>query len=253
MSVMDFNHHLYRPDYVGLQNYARMFLSPAFWKALINTFFFVLGVVPAMMTLPILMAILLNTRLRGVTVFRVLIYLPVVISIVVAGIAWKWLYARDGLINYGLSLLHLPKLDWLVNPDIALYAVMIVIVWKGLAYYMMMYLAHLQSISPELYEAAEIDGVNSFQKHWYITLPHLRPTIAMVALISMIGSLKIFTEIYVMTRGGPIHATETLVYYIYQRAFEHLDLGLACAAGLFLMLLLVVLALLQNRFLTQPS
>jgi putative chitobiose transport system permease protein len=167
---------------------------------------------------------------------------------VVVGIAWKWLYAYDGLINYGLTLFGLPKTGWLVNPDIALWAVMLVIVWKGLAYYMMMYLAHLQSISQELYQAAEMDGASRFQKHWHITIPALWPTIIMVAIISTIGSLKVFTEIYVMTQGGPVGSTQTLVYQIYEQAFQSLDLGLASAGGLVLMVILIVMSLIQLRF-----
>ncbi len=168
-------------------------------------------------------------------------------SMVVVGIAWRWLYADDGLINWFLSLFHIGKVGWLVNPDIALYSVMIVVVWKGMAYYMMMYLAHLQSLSQDLYEAAEIDGANLWQKHLNVTLPHLRPTMVMVAIISTIGSLKVFTEIYVMTRGGPVGATKTLVYYIYERAFENLDLGVASAAGIVLMLILLVFSILEMK------
>nr|MBX2861896.1 sugar ABC transporter permease [Vampirovibrio sp.] len=235
MSLLDYGQDLYRPAFVGVDNYQRLFTSEAFWQALTNTLVFLLGVVPAMVALPIGLAVLLNGRITGMGVFRILIYLPVVVSMVVVGIAWKWLYAYDGLINYGLTQLGLPKVPWLVHPDIALAAVMIVVVWKGLAYYMMMYLANLQSLGQELYEAAEIDGAGLVQKHWHVTIPHLRPTMLLVALISTIGCLKVFTEIYVLTRGGPVGSTRTLVYYIYQQAFENLDLGIACAAGLVLM------------------
>lgn len=250
ISLFDYGRDLYQPDFIGAANYVRLWQSPAFWNALVNTAVFVLGVMPAMVAIPVFLAVLLNTGLKGISVFRSLIYLPVVISMVVVGITWKWLYNADyGLINYFLSRLGLPKVGWLVNPDVALYAVMIVVVWKGLAYYMMMYLAHLQSLSKDLYEAAEIDGADLLRKHWHVTLPHLRPTMVMVAVISTIGSLKTFTEIYVMTRGGPVGATQTLVYYIYERAFENLDLGIASAAGIVLMIILLVLSLLQLQVL----
>ncbi len=248
ISLSDYSHNIYDPAFVGLGNYLKLAQSAPFWEAMQNTFLFLLGAVPAMMTLPIVLALLLNGKLKGISVFRSLIYIPVVISMVVVGIAWRWLYADDGLINWGLSLFHLPKVGWLVNPDIALYSVMIVVVWKGMAYYMMMYLAHLQSLSQDLYEAAELDGAGLWRKHWHVTLPHLRPTIVMVAIISTIGSLKVFTEIYVMTRGGPVGATKTLVYYIYERAFENLDLGIASAAGIVLMLLLLAFSLLEMKF-----
>ncbi len=247
ISLFDYGSDLYQPDFVGVANYVRLAHAPAFWSAMGHTFMFLFGVVPAMVTIPIFMALLLNGQIKGIAVFRSLIYLPVVISMVVVGITWKWLLAYDGLVNYILSLFGLPKVAWLVNPDVAIYALIFVIIWKGVAYYMMMYLAHLQSLSKELYESAEIDGANLWQKHWHVTIPHLRPTMVMVAIISTIGSLKIFVEIYVMTRGGPLGSTQTLVYYIYQRAFENLDLGIASAAGIVLMMILLVLSLIQLK------
>ncbi|MDX2084666.1 MAG: sugar ABC transporter permease [Candidatus Melainabacteria bacterium] len=245
MSLLDYHHDLYAPQWVGWSNYQQLFQSVRFWNALVNTGLFSLGVVPAMVLIPIVMALLVNGTLRGMALFRTLLYLPVVVSMVVVGIAWKWLYAEQGLINYWLANLGFAPVDWLVNPDVALLAVMLVVIWKGLAYYMMMYLANLQTVSQDLYEAASIDGANLWQRHWFVTLPHLAPTMSMVALISTIGCLKVFTEMYVMTRGGPLGRTQTLVYYIYERAFEHLDLGVATAAGLVLMAILMVLSLLQ--------
>lgn len=247
ISMMDYSSDLYAPRFVGLDNYWQLSRSPAFWSALKNTFVFLAGVVPAMVILPIFLALLVNGKIKGISLFRSLLYLPVVISMVVVGIAWRWLYADDGIINWLLSLVHLPRVGWLVDPDIALFAVMLVVVWKGLAYYMMMYLAHLQSISHDLYEAADIDGANLWQRHWHVTIPHLQPTMVMVGIIATIGSLKLFTEIYVMTRGGPVGATKTLVYYIYERAFENLDLGIASAAGIVLMLILLIFSLLEMR------
>lgn len=247
ISLSDYSTDIYHPTFVGFDNYAKLAHSAPFWNALQNTFVFLLGVVPAMVVLPIFLALLLNGKLKGISIFRSLIYMPVVISMVVVGIAWRWLYADDGLINWFLSLFHIPKVGWLVSPDIALYSVMIVVVWKGMAYYMMMYLAHLQSLSQDLYEAAEIDGASLWQKHLNVTLPHLRPTMVMVGIISTIGSLKVFTEIYVMTRGGPVNATKTLVYYIYERAFENLDLGIASAAGIVLMLILLAFSMLEMK------
>lgn len=252
ISFQDYSQDLYHPVFVGLKNYEAIFQNATFWQSFINTFVFLFGVVPAMVALPIILAIALNQEIKGISFFRSLIYFPVIISMVVVGITWKWLYQKDGILNYAFTALHLPVPDvfkngWLINPDIAIYAVMIVIVWKGVAYYMMMYLAHLQSLSKELYESAELDGANWLQKHWHITLPHLRPTMVMVAVISTIGCLKIFSEIYVMTKGGPIGTTQTLVYFIYQRAFENLDLGIASAAGIILMVILLVFSLIQLK------
>lgn len=247
ISMLDYEHSIFEPAFIGLENYKALVHSSHFWRVLANTFVFMMGVVPAMIIVPIFVALVVNHRLRGMALFRALIYLPVVVSLVVAGIAWKWLYASDGLINYLLSAMGLPKVQWLVSPDIALFAVALMVVWKGVAYYMMMYLASLQSIAHELYEAAEVDGAGLWQKHWHVTLPHLRPTMAMVAIISTIGALKVFTEIYVMTRGGPVGATETFVYYIYDQAFGNLNLGIASAAGFVLMAIIFVLSLINIR------
>ena len=251
MSFFDYRENLYSPNFVGLQNYGELLSSWPFLNALQNTLLFVLGIVPTMVTLPIVMALLMNARLRGMELARALVYLPVVISMVVVGITWKWLYREEGLINYGLSFLGVDPIAWLNDTQTALWAVLLVVAWKGLAYYMMMYLAHLQSLSPQLYEAAELDGATGWRKHWHVSLPHLRPTMVLVTLISTIGALKVFTEIYVMTRGGPLKSTETLVYFIYNRAFEYLDLGTATAAGLVLAVLLMLTSILQFQLFSQ--
>ena len=242
MSMLDDSHQFLSPTFVGLQNYSALFHSPRFWRVLWNTAWFTVCVVPAMVILPIPVALLLNQALKGMGIFRTLIYLPVVVSLVVTALAWKWLLAPSGLINYGLSFLHIPPLDWLVSPDLAMIAISIMVVWKGLGYYMMMYLASLQSLSPELYEAAEVDGASLWERHWHVSIPHLRPTMALVAIISTIGALKAFTEMYVMTRGGPVGSTETVAYYIYEQAFGNLNLGLASAAGVVLMLIIFALS-----------
>lgn len=247
ISLFDYSKSLYQPVFIGFENYQRLLGSESFWQALGNTVVLVVGIVPAMLVIPIGLALLVNGQLRGMAFFRALIYLPVIVSMVAVGITWKWLYAHDGIINAFLAYCHLPTVDWLVNPDVALYAVMAVVVWKGVAYYMMMYLAQLQSVSHTLYEAATMDGANGLQKHWYVTLPHLQPTVLLVMIISTIGCLKIFTEMYVMTRGGPLGSTKTLVYYIYEQAFEHLNLGIASAAGFILMAILLGLSVLQIR------
>lgn len=234
MSLQDFSENLYAPSWVGLKNYGWLLSSGDFWNSLRNTLLLMLGILPAILTLPIAMALLVNQPLPGVGWFRTIIYIPVLLSMVVVGLAWKWLLSGDGLINAGLRGLGLEPVPWLTQPDWALLAIIIVVVWKALAYYMMLYLAQLQTVNAELYQAAELDGANLWQRHWHVTLPHLRPTMLLVLVIGSIGCLKLFTEVYVLTRGGPLHGTETLVYYVYKKAFEQLDLGMACAAGLVL-------------------
>jgi putative chitobiose transport system permease protein len=245
ISLLDYSHDLYHPNFVGLGNYLSLLHMPAFWNAIINTVVLLIGIVPVMVTFPLLLSLLVNGEFPGVQTFRVLLYMPVIVSMVVAGLTWRWLLADDGLLNGLLAAFHLPKVAWLTDPDIVLYSIMLVIIWKGAAYYMMMYLAHLQNVSQDLYEAAILDGADNWKKHWHVTLPHLRPTMIMVAIISTIGTWKIFTEIYVMTRGGPAGGSKTLVYFLYERAFENLDLGIASAAGLILMGILIVFSIME--------
>lgn len=246
-SLWDTTHNLYAPQWAGLGQYSKLLAMPGFQQALANTALFVGVGVPLLVSLPLGMALLVARPGPFIESIRALLYLPVVVPMVVVGLSFKWLLQSDGLLNYGLSWLGLSAVPWLSSPQWALWAVLAVIVWKGLGYYMMMYVAHLQSLSPELYEAAELDGATGWYRHWHVSLPHLRPTMLMVALISTIGSLKTFTEIYVMTRGGPLHSTETLVYFLYRQAFERLDLGLACACGVVLTALLLGVSLLQLR------
>ena len=248
ISFLSYSHSLVSPHWVGLANYAFLLQSHEFWQSVGNTLLFALGVVPAMVILPIGLAVVLNAKIKGIALFRGAIYLPVVVPAVVTAIVWRWLYAPEGLLNTALSALHLPSVAWLTSAEWALTAVALMVIWKGLGYYMMMYLASLQSVSAELYEAAMLDGASVWQRHWHITLPHLRPMMGLVATISTIGAFKLFTEVYVMTRGGPIGATQTWVYYIYNQAFGQLNLGIACAAGLVLMGFILVFSAFNMRY-----
>ena len=200
---------------------------------------------PFLVIFPLFLAILINQKIRGKTLYKLIIYLPVVVSIVVVAIAFKWLYAPNGLLNYFMEVLNLPAIDWLSSPKVAMTSVAMVTIFKGVGYYMMIYLASLMSVPKELYEAAEIDGANEFQKHMTVSVPHLMPTIALVSTISAISALKVFVEIYVMTKGGPLDSTKTVVYYIYERAFENLDIGLASAACVVLLLIVMVFSIIN--------
>jgi len=248
LSFQSYRNDIYNPQWVGLENYINLFHAPVFWKTLANTFVFLIGVVPLLVVLSLIVAILVNQKLAGIKIFRVILYLPVIVSIVVAGIAWKWIYADSGILNYIMSLVHLPSVGWLTDPKFALYSVMAVTVWKGLGYYMVIYMAALTSVPKDLYEACDIDGANTLQKHLTVTVPHLMPTITLVSVISSISAMKVFVEIYVMTQGGPLNASKTIVYYIYQRAFENLDMGYASAAGVILLVIVMILSMLNIKF-----
>lgn len=247
ISLQSFSSDLYNPVFVGFDNYIMLFSSAEFWKVVGNTFLYLLLAVPTLVILPLILAILVNQKLMGVKFYRLILYIPVVVSIVVAGIAFKWLYAYDGVLNYLLSFIGLDKIAWLTNPDFALISLVLVTIWKGLGYYMVIYLAGLMSIPKSLYEACEIDGASTLQKHLTVTIPHLMPMILLVSIISSISAMKVFVEIYVMTKGGPLNSTKTIVYYIYEKAFEYLDLGVACAGGVALLLFISVFSFLNIK------
>ncbi|MGB8700702.1 MAG: sugar ABC transporter permease [Thermosynechococcaceae cyanobacterium] len=236
------------PDWVGFANFQKLGRDPVFWKTLGNTLLYLLCVVPILVIFPLGLAILVNQNLKGIRWFRTAYYTPVVISMVVAGIAWKWLYASNGLLNQGLQWLGWSEgIPWLTSPNLSLFSVMAVTVWKGLGYYMVIYLAGLQGIPADLYEAAAIDGSDGIQKHWDITVPLMRPYLFLVAVISSISATKVFEEIFIMTKGEPLNSSKTIVYYLYQRAFQDLEMGYACAIGLVLFLIIFGLSILNLK------
>jgi putative chitobiose transport system permease protein len=235
------------PEWVGLLNFQRLFKDPVFWQTLGNTVIYLLGVVPILVIFPLGLAVLVNQKLRGIAWFRAAYYTPVVISMVVAGIAFKWLYADRGLLNQFLKHFRLfPEgIPWLTSPKFALFSVMLVTIWKGLGYYMVIYLAGLQSIPGDIYEAAAIDGSDGFRKHLDITVPLMKPYLALVAVISAISATKVFEEVYVMTQGGPLNSSKTIVYYLYEQAFSNLEISYACTIGLILFLFILTLSVIR--------
>ena len=237
MSFYNYSKDFYNPFFAGFSNYTAILSSPVFIKSIFNTFWFLIICVPFLVVFPLFVAILINQKIKFTNIYKLIIYIPVVVSIVVAAIAFKWLYQPEGLLNWLLSAVNIKPVNWLINPDIAMVSTALVTIFKGIGYYMMIYLSALMSIPKELYEAAEIDGANSVQKHLTVTIPHIMPVIALVATVSSISALKVFVEIYVMTKGGPLNSTKTMVYYIYERAFENLELGPASAACVVLLVL----------------
>ena len=245
LSFFDYSSSIYHPTFNGLDNYAKLFKEPIFYKVMFNTFMYLVIAVPFLVTFPLFLAILINQKIRGITLYKILLYLPVIVSIVVAAIAFKWLYAGQGILNYALSLINIHPINWLVDTHWALFSVALVTIWKGIGYYMMIYLASLMSVPQELYEACDIDGANFITKHLTVTIPHIMPTIALVSTISTISAMKVFAEIYVMTKGGPLNSTKTIVYYIYERAFENLDLGYASALAVVLLIIVMIFSLIN--------
>ena len=245
LSFFDYSNNIYHPDFTGIQNYIKILHNPIFYKVMWNTVIYLIVAVPILAIVPLFLAILINQKIRGITLYKILIYLPVIVSIVVAAIAFKWLYAQQGILNYILSIFHINAIGWLTDPKYAIYSVIFVTIWKGIGYYMMIYLAALMSVRKELYEACDIDGAGFLRKHLTVTVPHIMPTIALVTTISSISAMKIFAEIYVMTKGGPLNSTKTIVYYIYEKAFENLDLGYASAMAVILLGIVMIFSLIN--------
>jgi putative chitobiose transport system permease protein len=237
--------------FVGLANIRRLLADPMFFRVTGTTFLYLLGVVPPIVVGALALAVLVNRQLPGIHWFRAALYTPVLVSIVVAAIAFRWIYAENGLINGWLTALFGGSFDpigFLTSPLLALPSVMLVTLWKGLGYYMVIFLAGLQGISPDLYEAAALDGSEGLRKHLDITLPLLRPYITLVAVISAIAATKVFEEVYLMTQGGPADSTRTLVYYVYDQAFAELEISYACTIGLALFLIVLMLSLVRYLF-----
>ena len=248
LSFMEYGYDVTQaPEWVGFKNFQRLFKDRLFWQTLQNTVLYLICVVPILAIATLLLAILVNQKLKGIRWFRVAYYTPVVVSMVVAGIAWKWLYAENGLLNQIFSSVTGKEISipWLTSPNWVLFSVMAVTVWKGLGYYMVIYLAGLQGLPADLYEAAAIDGSDGWRKHWDITLPLMKPYIFLVGVISAIAATKVFEEVFIMTQGGPRSASKTVVYYVYESAFKDLDLSYACTIGLVLFLIILALSFIR--------
>ena len=243
-------------QFVGLANIRRLLADPMFYRVVATTFVYLVGVVPPMVVGSLILAVLVNRSLPGIHWFRGAFYTPVLVSLVVAAIAFRWIYAENGLINGWLATLlgdRFTTIGFLTSPLLALPSVMVVTLWKGLGYYMVILVAGLQGIPKDLYEAAALDGSEGWRRHLDITLPLLRPYITLVAVISAIGATKVFEEVYLMTQGGPADTTRTIVYYVYDQAFAELEISYACTVGLALFLIVLLLSLLRQLLLGERS
>ncbi len=236
------------PKWLGLGNYSQMAQMPLFWKTVGNTFqYTVLYLVPGV-TLPLLVAIFMNQKAKAITIYRSVFFLPVVTSTVAVALVWYWLYNPEfGLINYFLRLLGIKGPLWLASPRTAMPSIVIMSVWKGLGYTMVIYLAGLQGMPPELYEAAAIDGATRWRRHLHITLPLMTPTIFFVVVTTIMSSLQVFEQTYILTQGGPAYSTTTLSWYIYVQAFQWMHMGFGCALAYVLFFIIMVLTLIQFR------
>jgi len=236
-------------SFTGLANYGQLSGDSRFWNALRNTALYTVGVVPVGLFLALLTALALARPVRGRALFRAAFFLPVVSSFAVIAIVWMYLLNPDiGLLAYWSRLLHLPAAAWLTSPVWALPAVIIVGIWKNLGFNMVILLAGLLGIPQTYYEAAEIDGAGAVTQFFHITLPLLRPTALFVVVMAIISSFQVFDQVYVMTRGGPLFSTETLVTYLYHQGFELYQMGYASAIACVLFAILLVVTFLQLKF-----
>jgi len=235
--------------FVALRHYIDLAGDSLFWNAAKNTAVYSLYV-PVTMALALAVAMLLNRRIKGVALLRAIFFLPYITSFVAISIVWQWMYDPDfGLFNWALGLVGLGPFPWLNSPTTALMALILMAVWIHIGFQMVIFLAGLQAIPNELYEAATIDGAGTWRKFWRITLPLLRPTTFFVLVTSIIGSFQVFTFVYVMTEGGPLHATDVIVYHIYQNAWQFLRMGYASAMSWVLFAVIFLITLLQFRLL----
>lgn len=238
-----------KPEFVGLKNFRKMMIDETFWISLKNTFLYAAGVVPLTLICSLGLAILLNKKVRGMKFFRVAFFFPYVTSLVAIAVVWNMLFHPTmGPINYFLRFFMENPPGWTSSSTWALPAIIIVSVWRGMGYYMILYLAGLQSIPKELYEAASIDGANTWHQFKHVTLPSLRPTTFFVTIMLVINCFKVFDLVQVMTGGGPGRATNVLVYQIYNEAFVKFNFGYASAISMVLFIIVLSITVIQFKW-----
>jgi multiple sugar transport system permease protein len=239
------------PRWVGLQNYVQLLTKDnLFWLSLWNTSYYALLTVPAGIVVSLSLAVVMNVGLRGTRIYRTIFFIPVVASTIAVALAWKWFYNGEfGVLNWMISWFGLPPQNWLTDSQWAMPAVALTVIWKTMGYNMVIFLAGLQDVPQSLHEAAAIDGANSWQRFWSITLPLLRPHLFFVLVVSLIGAFQAFDMVYVMTDGGPGNATRVYNYYIWENAFQFFKMGYASAMAYILFLLIFVVTLVQVRYL----
>jgi len=256
--------------YAGISNYQRLFQSEEFWKALINTFYYTFITVPIGLFLALILAMLLNSKIKGLAFYRAAYFMPVMTSVVASAFIWQWIFqSQNGILNHLFGFIGLKPLSWLNEPrgiitvffesigmnipeclggpSVTLVAISIMSIWKNTGYYMIIFLAGLKNIPRSMYEAAEIDGAGPVKKFFSITLPILSPTTYFVLIMSVIVSFQVFEQVAVTTQGGPLNASLVLVYFIYEKAFKFLEVGYAASAAYILFTIVLVLTIFQVK------
>ncbi len=235
--------------FIGVDNYTRLFSDRLFWKAINNTLKFLLLHIPLQLVVSLFLAYLLNQKIRALSFFRASFFMPVIVSGVVVTILWQQLLGFDsGLINRFLNVFGIQKIGWLVNPDVAIYSIALMATWKNVGLYVILFLVGLQTVPPQYYEAAKMEGATPWQQFYHITLPMINPTIFMVVILSTIGGFNLFIEPYIMTGGGPLNQTLSAVLYIYKQAFQYYNMGYSATLGFFYAIMIMTVVVLQKKF-----
>ena len=240
--------------FIGVDNYTRLVHDRLFWKAIGNTLKFLLLHIPLQLIVSLFLAQLLNQKIKAISFFRASFFMPVIVSGVVITILWQQLFGYDsGMINRALTAIGISKQGWLVNPDIAIYSIAIMATWKNVGLYVILFLVGLQTVPPQYYEAAKLEGANRWQQFWHITLPMINPTIFLVVILSTIGGFSLFIEPYIMTGGGPLNQTLSAVLYIYKQAFQYYNMGYSATLGFFYAIMIMTVVILQKKFIEKEE
>ncbi|SOB91071.1 carbohydrate ABC transporter permease [Pseudobutyrivibrio ruminis] len=248
-----FQYQVMRPNditFIGFENYHKLITDSDFWISLKNTFYFTIVVVPVQCALALILAMLVSKKFKGVAIFRTMYFSPQLTSMVVIAVLWTVLYNSNpntGLINALLVNLGLEPINFLTNERTAMNSIIFMSAWQGAGYQMMIFLAGLQGIPRDQYEAASVDGATPWQQFWFVTIPNLKGTIKYVIMITMIQAMKLFTQPYVMTQGGPRNSTKTMVYYIYTQGFQKGNFGYACSVAAVFFVIVVAMSLIMQK------
>ncbi len=236
-------------EFIGFGNFLRVFQDVLFFKAIYNTLKFLIVHIPLQIIVALLLAEILNQKIKFRPFFRAAFFLPVVVSGVVVSMLWQQLYGFDtGILNRMLTTLGFGKVGWLVDPNMAMVSIAVMATWKNVGLYVILFLVGLQTVPPQYYEAADLEGANHWQKFWHITLPMINPTIFMVVILSTIGGFSLFIEPYIMTGGGPLNSTLSAVLYIYKQAFTNYHMGYSATLGFFFAFIILFVVIIQKRF-----
>ena len=239
----------YFKNFAGLSNFKYVLTNKHFWYSMWNTVYYVAGTVPAQIFLSLFIAILLNQKIKGLETYRVIYFLPVITSVNAISIVWKYIYQKYGVLNSFVGFLTgMPGPDWLMDTAWAMPAIIIMSIWKGLGYNVIIFLAGLQNVPPSLYDAAKIDGAGRWKTFWNVTWPMISPTTFFVMIMSTISSFQVFAQVYMMTGGGPQESTTVVIYYLYQLAYVEHKMGRASALAFILFLIIFAITYLQKKF-----